>query len=174
MVMARGFANHPATPTPQKNHVFDKTRSYLSNHIESLAIHYAATLTKAVCSRNLPLFSQPLTSYQWLAMSTPVKSRFSEYEDVLILREVNARLPFKAKRGLVMVGWAAVAEAVASQEEFSRPGFDAKRAQNRFILLLDGHRNRDDESMRASGVAEDCSEKSQLLDELSSVYDDWK
>ncbi|KAF0705811.1 hypothetical protein AaE_014368 [Aphanomyces astaci] len=107
-------------------------------------------------------------------MSTPVKSRFSEYEDVLILREVNARLPFMAKRGLVMVGWAAVAEAVASQEEFSRPGFDAKRAQNRFTLLLEGHRVREDESMRASGVAEDYSEKSQLLDELSSVYDDWK
>ncbi|ETV65065.1 hypothetical protein H257_18152 [Aphanomyces astaci] len=107
-------------------------------------------------------------------MSTPVKNRFSEYEDVLILREVNARLPFMAKRGLVMVGWAAVAEAVASQEEFSRPGFDAKRAQNRFTLLLEGHRVRDDESMRASGVAEDYNEKSQLLDELSSVYDDWK
>ncbi|RQM14236.1 hypothetical protein B5M09_007890 [Aphanomyces astaci] len=107
-------------------------------------------------------------------MSTPVKSRFSEYEDVLILREVNTRLPFMAKRGLVMVGWAAVAEAVASQEEFSRPGFDAKRTQSRFTLLLEGHRVRDDESMRASGVAEDYSEKSQLLDELSSVYDDWK
>ncbi|RHY91962.1 hypothetical protein DYB31_016599, partial [Aphanomyces astaci] len=107
-------------------------------------------------------------------MSTPTKSRFTEDEDILLLREINGRLPFMAKRGQVMVRWSAVAEAVQSQDGFDRPGFDGKRAQNRFTLLLEGHRHKDEEGKRASGTDEGYGEKFQLLDDLLSAFDDWK
>ncbi|ETV70313.1 hypothetical protein H257_14013 [Aphanomyces astaci] len=107
-------------------------------------------------------------------MTTASKRRFTEEEDVMLLREVNARMPFRARRGAVMDAWAEVAAALLSHEDFDRSVFDAKRAHNRFTLLLEGHRGDNRESMRASGVDEEYSEKMQLLDELLSTYDDNK
>ncbi|RHY23228.1 hypothetical protein DYB32_009270 [Aphanomyces invadans] len=107
-------------------------------------------------------------------MSTPIKSRFTDEEDILLLREINARLPFMAKRGQVMQGWTGVADAVQSLDDFDRPGFDGKRTQNRFTLLLETHRHKDEASQRESGSSEVYGEKLQLLDELTSAFDDWK
>ncbi|CAK4119646.1 unnamed protein product, partial [Aphanomyces euteiches] len=44
------------------------------------------------------------------------KRRFTDEEDVMLLREVNARQPFRLRRGLVMDAWLQVAEALSSQE----------------------------------------------------------
>ncbi|RHY85539.1 hypothetical protein DYB35_013831 [Aphanomyces astaci] len=107
-------------------------------------------------------------------MPTPVKTRFSDAEDILILREVKVRLPFTAKRGSVMLAWNAVADAVSTNHDFARPGFDDKRALSRFTLLMEGHRANNDVSARASGIDEDHDEKTQLLDELLAVYEDSK
>ncbi|KAG9410428.1 hypothetical protein AC1031_018468 [Aphanomyces cochlioides] len=107
-------------------------------------------------------------------MSTSSKRRFSDEEDISLLRKVNAKLPFQAGRGRVMESWTTVAEALNSQEDFVRPGFDAKRAMNRFTILLDTHRNAVKMSARASGVAEEYGEKEELLDELLNVYDEAK
>ncbi|KAH9138146.1 hypothetical protein AeRB84_017489 [Aphanomyces euteiches] len=89
----------------------------------------------------------------------------------MLLREVNARQPFRLRRGLVMDAWLQVAEALSSQEGFSRVGFDG---QNRFSLLIENHRSHNLTSLRASGVEEDYDEKTQLLDELLASIDDAK
>ncbi|KAG9413176.1 hypothetical protein AC1031_016199 [Aphanomyces cochlioides] len=107
-------------------------------------------------------------------MSAAIKTRFSDAEDVIILREVNAKLPFMSKRGTVMQAWNAVAEAVSLDESFNRPGFDGKRAQNRFTLLMEAHKTHNTASAQASGVDEEYDEKTMLLDELTAAYDDWK
>ncbi|RHY17783.1 hypothetical protein DYB32_010671 [Aphanomyces invadans] len=107
-------------------------------------------------------------------MSTPIKIRFIDEEDILLLRDINARLPFMAKRVQVMQGWTGIADAVQSLDDFDRPGFDGKRAQNRFTLLLETHRHKDEASKRASGSGEEYGEKLQLLDKLTSAFDDWK
>ncbi|KAH9103371.1 hypothetical protein LEN26_015304 [Aphanomyces euteiches] len=92
----------------------------------------------------------------------------------MLLREVNTRQPFRLRRGLVMDAWLQVAEALSSQEGFSRVGFDDKRAHNRFSLLIENHRSHNLASLRASGVEEDYDEKTQLLDELLASIDDAK
>ncbi|RHY23505.1 hypothetical protein DYB32_009166 [Aphanomyces invadans] len=78
-------------------------------------------------------------------MSTQTKRRnFTEQEDIMLLRQ------------------------------FTRDDIDAKRACNRFMLLLDGHRRINKESQRASGVSEEVGEKTILLDDLMVAYDDTK
>ncbi|CAK4332437.1 unnamed protein product [Aphanomyces euteiches] len=86
------------------------------------------------------------------------KRRFTDEEDVMLLREVNARQPFRLRRGLVMDAWLQVAEALSSQEG----------------LLIENHRSHNLASLRDSGVEEDYDEKTQLLDELLASIDDAK
>ncbi|ETV94614.1 hypothetical protein H310_11875 [Aphanomyces invadans] len=65
-----------------------------------------------------------------------------------------------------------MAVALKDVEGFSRPGIDGKRAQNRFLLLVRQHKASNLESARASGVSEDETEKSKLLDDLVPLYND--
>ncbi|KAG9404970.1 hypothetical protein AC1031_004068 [Aphanomyces cochlioides] len=91
---------------------------------------------------------------------TPTKRRkFTDKEDVMLLRQINAERPFEARQ---------------EQVDFVRPAFDAKKAQHRFGVLIEGHQAYDRESARASGVSEEYDEKLQLLDELLSALDDAK
>ncbi|KAG9408815.1 hypothetical protein AC1031_020658 [Aphanomyces cochlioides] len=99
-------------------------------------------------------------------MTTPSKRRnYTEEEDVMLLRQVALEMPFQARRGLVMERWGAVASALMTCDAFRRREIDAKKACNRFLLL---------ESERASGISEDLSEKTLLLDDLVAAYDDAK
>ncbi|ETV78829.1 hypothetical protein H257_07657 [Aphanomyces astaci] len=108
-------------------------------------------------------------------MATPTKRRnFTEDDDVMLLRQVSLEMPFQARRGHVMERWADVASALEMADDFRRSDIDAKRACNRFMLLLDAHRKANNQSQRASGVAEDVSEKTVLLDDLLASYDDIK
>ncbi|KAG9416545.1 hypothetical protein AC1031_000945 [Aphanomyces cochlioides] len=59
-----------------------------------------------------------------------------------------------------------------SSDEFTRRSLDGKKAQNRFLLLLRQHKQKTDESARLSGVDEEESPKSQLLDDLTSLFND--
>ncbi|RHZ14029.1 hypothetical protein DYB37_009407 [Aphanomyces astaci] len=73
-------------------------------------------------------------------MQTPNKRRlYTEQEDIILLRQVNAERPFEAKKGEVMKVWGLVAKALADHEDFARPQFDAKKAQNRFSTVMDYH-----------------------------------
>ncbi|KAG9410982.1 hypothetical protein AC1031_019014 [Aphanomyces cochlioides] len=103
----------------------------------------------------------------------PTKRRkFSDHEDVMLLRQVNAERPFEARHGEVMKVWASIAQKLDDDGEFDRPGFDSKKAQHRFDVLLKHHRAFDRESMLASGIDQNYDEKLQLLDELLSAVDD--
>ncbi|CAK4080848.1 unnamed protein product [Aphanomyces euteiches] len=104
---------------------------------------------------------------------TPTKRRkFTDHEDVMLLRQVNAERPFEARRGEVMKVWSSIAQKIENDGDFERPGFDAKKAQHRFDVLLKHHRAFDRESMLASEIDQNYDEKLQLLDELLSSVDD--
>ncbi|KAF0709185.1 hypothetical protein AaE_012947 [Aphanomyces astaci] len=108
-------------------------------------------------------------------MQTPNKRRlYTEQEDIMLLRQVNAERPFEAKKGEVMKVWGLVAKALADHEDFARPQFDAKKAQNRFSAVMDNHVHYNRESARASGVAETYDERIALLDELLAAFVDAK
>ncbi|KAG9403528.1 hypothetical protein AC1031_006168 [Aphanomyces cochlioides] len=104
---------------------------------------------------------------------TPTKRRkFSDHEDVMLLRQVNAERPFEARRGEVMKVWASIAQKLDDDGEFDTSGCDSKKAQHRFDVLLKHHRAFDRESMLTSGIDQNYDEKLQLLDELLSAVDD--
>ncbi|KAG9402459.1 hypothetical protein AC1031_007072 [Aphanomyces cochlioides] len=108
-------------------------------------------------------------------MTTPSKRRnYTEEEDVMLSRQVALEMPFQARRGLVMERWGAVASALMTCDAFRRREIDAKKACNRFLLLVEAHRKYNKESERASGISEDLSEKTLLLDDLVAAYDDAK
>ncbi|KAF0758040.1 hypothetical protein AaE_004066 [Aphanomyces astaci] len=83
-------------------------------------------------------------------------------------------MPFLARRGLIMDKWAAIAETLAANEDFGRPDFDAKKANNRFIALAEAHRKSNRVSARVFGISEDVGEKLALLDDILSAHDDAK
>ncbi|RHY13923.1 hypothetical protein DYB32_010890 [Aphanomyces invadans] len=92
----------------------------------------------------------------------------------MLLRQVAYEMPFLARHGLIMDKWASVAQALAADENFSRPDFDAKKANNRFAALLDAHKKRNKEAEQASGVSEEVTEKVTLLDDLLAAFEDAK
>ncbi|ETW01631.1 hypothetical protein H310_06262 [Aphanomyces invadans] len=109
-------------------------------------------------------------------MTTPVKKRrvFTEREDVLLLTQVSVEMLFLARRGKIMDVWDSVARNLATIGEFDRPQFDGKKAQARFIILLRDHRDNNNASRRASGAAENVTEKTILLDDLCNQADEAK
>ncbi|RHY92366.1 hypothetical protein DYB37_013717 [Aphanomyces astaci] len=82
----------------------------------------------------------------------------------MLLRQVSLELPFLARHGLIMEKWATVVWALVASDEFTRTDLDAKKANNRFNALIDGHRKHNNEAERASEVSEEVSEKVLLLD----------
>ena len=73
-----------------------------------------------------------------------------------------------------MERWTAIARKLAATVEFGRPDFDAKKATNRFNALLEAHRKLNRESAQASGMFEEVTEKTELLDDLLCAFDDAK
>ncbi|ETW04512.1 hypothetical protein H310_04766 [Aphanomyces invadans] len=62
--------------------------------------------------------------------------------------------------------WDSVARNLATMGEFDRPQFDGKKAQARFLILLRDHRESNNASQRASGAAENVTEKIILLHDI--------
>lgn len=70
--------------------------------------------------------------------------------------------------------WDKVASAQGGLDGFTRSDFDGKKAQNRFIFLLQEHDKAEKTSERTSGISESYKEKRELLDNLSSLVQDFK
>lgn len=101
------------------------------------------------------------------------RKRFGADEDLLLAREVNAKLPYRAGYGKVMNAWAAVAAALEATPAFSMASVTAKSCRSRFKALIEAHRRSNQESARASGVAEEVTELTCVLDDLAADFDDF-
>ncbi|XP_062610472.1 uncharacterized protein LOC134272239 [Saccostrea cucullata] len=88
--------------------------------------------------------------------------RFSEKDDLLLLREVLAKNPFKDR-----AKW-------TDSDAISRAGFtvDGRRVRERTNLLLEHHRKNDAESKKKSGVSEEYDEKTTLLDDILELKEE--
>ncbi|CAK4681920.1 hypothetical protein AeMF1_018681 [Aphanomyces euteiches] len=104
---------------------------------------------------------------------TPTECRkFTDDEDIMLLRQVNAERPFEARQGEITKAGTSVARALNEHADFRRPGFDYKKAQHRFGILIESHRSFNRDSSKASDINEAYGGKLQLLDALLSAVDD--
>ncbi|KAG9401076.1 hypothetical protein AC1031_009835 [Aphanomyces cochlioides] len=100
------------------------------------------------------------------------RRNWTEAEDLILLRQVLLR-PFQARHGDVMALWDRIAETLCDEESFQRL-VDGKKLQSRFNHLIDKHRKFDKQALRLSGVEEEESETSMILDDLIQLVDDAK
>jgi hypothetical protein len=109
-----------------------------------------------------------------MAGTTPTKrTNWRASDDLMLLRQTAADTPFKHKRGHIQPAWDRLASTLMSCEEFTRT-LDGKKAQSRFTALIEVHRSFNRTSATLSGTTEAESEKIQLLDDLTALYDDVK
>ncbi|CAK4700973.1 hypothetical protein LEN26_016120 [Aphanomyces euteiches] len=101
------------------------------------------------------------------------RRNWTEVEDLVLLRQVSFLRPFQARHGDVMTLWDRVAGTLCDEESFQRL-VDGKKLQRRFNHLIDKHRKFDKQALRLSGVEEDESETSMILDDLVQLVDDAK
>ena len=103
--------------------------------------------------------------------STPnrqTRFRFSDDDDVLLLRQVVGDQPFAASFGQKGTAWNRVA---ASINGVIRGSVDGRACKDRTDKLLAQHSRSQRESLRQSGVNEPYTEKVQLLDHLAELVD---
>ncbi|KAG9417070.1 hypothetical protein AC1031_001458 [Aphanomyces cochlioides] len=100
------------------------------------------------------------------------RRKWTVFEDLILLRQVLQDVPF-TKKGELMKAWTDLASALRSCENFNRK-VDEKAVQNRFLTLIQHHRDFNREAAKLSGASEDIKEKTQLLDDLVCLYDDFK
>ncbi|KAG2783949.1 hypothetical protein PC129_g13845 [Phytophthora cactorum] len=105
-------------------------------------------------------------------MSDEKRRNYSEEEDVMLLRQVLGDRPFQAQRGKITGAWDALAAKLVADDSFPRLKLSGKNAQSRFDELVKTRRQENEESMAASGISEEESEKALLLDELIELVDD--
>ncbi|KAG3080096.1 hypothetical protein PI124_g21248 [Phytophthora idaei] len=105
-------------------------------------------------------------------MSDEKRRNYSEEENVMLLRQVLGDRPFQAERGKITGAWDALAAKLVADDSFPRLKLSGKNAQSRFDKLVKTRRQENEESMAASGVSEEESEKVLLLDELIELVDD--
>ncbi|XP_062571682.1 trichohyalin-like [Saccostrea cucullata] len=86
--------------------------------------------------------------------------RFSEQDDIKLLREVISRNPFK-ERGK----WADISSVISRN-------IDARRVRERTLLLIDQRKKFNSSSLKKSGVDETYGEKEMLLDEIIELAND--
>ncbi|XP_062571216.1 MAP7 domain-containing protein 2-like [Saccostrea cucullata] len=89
--------------------------------------------------------------------------RFKSEDDIRLLREIVAKNPIKDKSK-----WAEIASTLSS------PNFilDARRVRERANLLIEQHKRENLENLRRSGVDEEVTEKTTLLDEILELKDE--
>lgn len=105
-------------------------------------------------------------------MSEEKRRNFTEDEDVMLLRQVLSDRPFQEPRGKISLAWDTLAAKLVASEDFPRAKLSGKNAQSRFDKLVKARRHENEESLAASGVSEDDSERALLLDELLQLVDD--
>ncbi|KAG3106518.1 hypothetical protein PI125_g13156 [Phytophthora idaei] len=93
-------------------------------------------------------------------MSDEKRRNYSEEEDVMLLHQVLGDRPFQAQRGKITGTWDALAAKLVADDSFPRLKLSGKNAQSCFDKLIKTRRQEDEESMAASGVSEEESEKS--------------
>lgn len=71
----------------------------------------------------------------------------------MLLRQVSEDTPFVSKRGASVDAWDEVAAKLSTCSTFTRTPFDGKKAQSRFLALIDKHRKYNKRSAAASGAA---------------------
>ncbi len=98
------------------------------------------------------------------------RRKWTEEEDVMLLQQVVADLPFAVRLGKSKA-WQLLADTLMSCQEFDR-NVDGKRAQQRFTTLVEEHRAYNANSAIQSGVDEEHSEKHILLDDILAQIDD--
>ncbi|XP_052692861.1 trichoplein keratin filament-binding protein-like [Crassostrea angulata] len=89
--------------------------------------------------------------------------RFSENDDLSLLKEVLAKNPFKDR-----TKWSEISDTV------SRGSFvvDGRRVRERTNLMLDHHKKSNAESKKKSGVVEEYDEKTALLDDILELKEE--
>ncbi|ETV90957.1 hypothetical protein H310_14301 [Aphanomyces invadans] len=99
------------------------------------------------------------------------KKWWLEDDDVMLLTQINNDRPFMQRKD-AMKAWEALAATLRSHPSFSRRTLDGRKAQNRFLLLIRQHKSSSNASARLSGVSEDESAKTRLLDDIMPLYQD--
>ncbi|KAG9403142.1 hypothetical protein AC1031_006690 [Aphanomyces cochlioides] len=93
------------------------------------------------------------------------KKWWTEDEDTILLTQVNNDRPFLQRKDTTKA-WEALATTLRSIPGFTRPSLDGKKCQNRFLLLVRQHKSQDNASARLSGVSEEETPKTKLLDDI--------
>ncbi|ETL88650.1 hypothetical protein L917_12291, partial [Phytophthora nicotianae] len=97
------------------------------------------------------------------------RKKFTNADDVALLRQVQADMPFKAAKGGVMASWDSLANNLKTLKNFSKKDtISGKSAQARFNTLVISYRKFDRKSEGASDIDQRYAEKRQLLDDLVS------
>lgn len=107
--------------------------------------------------------------------ASSVKVRWNQQDDIILLRQITADHPYRAGYGKVMTAWHALANKLVKGArehctEFRPLHVDGKAVQARFKKLLSDHKRFNASSMRASGTAEEETEKTMLLDDVLADY----
>ncbi|ETK82031.1 hypothetical protein F441_12791 [Phytophthora nicotianae CJ01A1] len=101
------------------------------------------------------------------------RKKFTNADDVALLRQVQADMPFKAAKGGVMASWDSLANNLKTLKNFSKKDtISGKSAQARFNTLVISYRKFDRKSEGASDIDQRYAEKRQLLDDLVSQFDE--
>ncbi|OWZ21776.1 hypothetical protein PHMEG_0003606 [Phytophthora megakarya] len=101
-----------------------------------------------------------------------MRRNFSDEEDLALLRQALGDRPFLQPRGGILAKWDALAATLVADESFPRDKLSGKTASGRFDKLLKAHREQAIEAAALSGVSEDESEKTTILDEIVTLIDD--
>ncbi|ETV72557.1 hypothetical protein H257_12323 [Aphanomyces astaci] len=104
---------------------------------------------------------------------TDKRRNWTPEEDVVLLIQVAADLPFAADKCQVTKSWQSLADKLVACEHFDRV-VDGRKVQNRFTALVDEHRKFDTASAKLSGVDQEELEKHTLLDDLLPLLDEVK
>ncbi|XP_061181155.1 MAP7 domain-containing protein 2-like [Saccostrea echinata] len=89
--------------------------------------------------------------------------RFKSEDDIRLLREIVASNPMKNKSK-----WAEIAATLSSPDFI----LDARRVRERTHLLIDQHKRENRENLKRSGVDEEITEKTTLLDEVLELKEE--
>ncbi|XP_062578388.1 uncharacterized protein LOC134240297 [Saccostrea cucullata] len=86
--------------------------------------------------------------------------RFSDQNDIKLLREVLSKNPFEEKSK-----WAEIASKLPMD-------VDTRRVRERTLLLIEQRRKHNKSSLKKSGVDEEYGEKENLMDEAIDLFDE--
>ncbi|KAE9088674.1 hypothetical protein PF010_g19288, partial [Phytophthora fragariae] len=101
------------------------------------------------------------------------RRNFTDEEDLALLRQALGDRPFQQPRGGILAKWDELAATLVADASFPRDNLSGKTASGRFDKLVKAHRKQSAEAATLSGVSEEESEKTVLLDEIVALLDDY-